>query len=184
VIGSPGEVGVEQVILVDERDREIGFAEKLEAHRDGGRLHRAFSIVLFNARGEMLLQQRSARKYHFGGLWTNACCGHPRRGEAVVDAAHRRLREELGVETALTPAFHLVYTAADAGSGLTEREFDHVFVGRLEKPPRPDPDEIDALRWAEPREIERELIAAPGRYTPWFAQLFGRLPELLAARSA
>ena len=89
-----------------------------------------------------------------------------------------------GVETALTPAFHLVYTAADAGSGLTEREFDHVFVGRLEKPPRPDPDEIDALRWAEPREIERELIAAPGRYTPWFAQLFGRLPELLAARSA
>jgi isopentenyl-diphosphate delta-isomerase len=177
-------VVVEQVILVDERDCEIGFADKLEAHRNGGRLHRAFSIVLVNARGEMLLQQRSARKYHFGGLWTNACCGHPRRGEAVADAARRRLREELGVEAALTPAFHLVYSARDACSGLTEREFDHVFVGQLAEPPRPDPDEIDALRWAEPREIERELIAEPGRYTPWFAQLFGRLPELLAARRA
>ena len=87
---------MEEVILVDESDREIGYAEKLAAHRDGGQLHRAFSIFIFNERGEMLLQKRASGKYHFGGLWTNACCSHPRRGEELADAVHRRLREELG----------------------------------------------------------------------------------------
>ena len=93
---------MEEVILVDEEGREIGSAEKLEAHRNGGRLHLAFSIVLFNRNGETLLQRRSKRKYHFGGLWTNACCGHPRPGEVLAEAARRRLREELGVGTELS----------------------------------------------------------------------------------
>jgi isopentenyl-diphosphate delta-isomerase len=171
---------VEEVILVDELDREIGHAEKLEAHRGGGRLHRAFSIVLFDGAGRMLLQRRAASKYHFGGLWTNACCGHPRRGEEVAAAARRRLREELGVEAELREAFSFCYTASDARSGLTEREFDHVFVGVLAGEARPDPREIDELRWAECAELPGELRAQPERYTPWFGQLLARLPELEA----
>lgn len=169
---------LEEVILVDEADREIGFAEKLAAHRAGGRLHRAFSIVLFNSRGDMLLQKRADAKYHFGGLWTNACCGHPRRGEAVRDAARRRLREELGVETELHEAFSFVYSASDRRSGLTEREFDHVFVGTFEGQPRPDPEEIDAVRWIACDELARDVARRPERYTPWFSRLVERLGEL------
>jgi isopentenyl-diphosphate delta-isomerase len=173
---------VEEIILVDESDREIGFAEKLAAHRDGGRLHRAFSIFLFDAQGRMLLQKRAAAKYHFGGLWTNACCGHPRRGEVLEAAARRRLREELGVGPELREVFTFVYTAADPGSGLTEREFDHVFVGRLlDEQARPDPAEIDALRWIDSAELSLDVAAQPERYTPWFAQALERLPELRAA---
>ncbi len=172
---------MEEIILVDESDREIGYAEKLEAHRAGGRLHRAFSIVLFRADGRMLLQQRAAAKYHFGGLWTNACCGHPRRGEGLEDAARRRLREELGVESELRRVFSFRYTATDAGSGLTERELDHVLVGTLEGETRPDPDEIDAVRWVDCAELARDVAERPERYTPWFALLLARLPELEAA---
>jgi isopentenyl-diphosphate delta-isomerase len=171
---------VEEVILVDEADREIGSAGKLEAHRNGGRLHRAFSIVLFNRRGETLLQRRSKRKYHFGGLWTNTCCGHPRPGEVLAEAARRRLREELGVITDLCEAFSFLYRASDSRSGLSEQEVDHVFVGRLDAEPRPDPDEIDDLRWIEHAELERDVAAHPERYTPWFAQIVARLPELRA----
>jgi isopentenyl-diphosphate delta-isomerase len=175
---------VEQVVLVDESDREIGTAEKLAAHRDGGRLHRAFSIVLWNRRGEMLLQRRSARKYHFGGLWTNACCGHPRPGEPVAAAARRRLREELGVDLELRPAFSFRYEAADAASGLCEREIDHVFVGELEGAAAANPEEVDAVRWTACDEITRDLAAHPHRYTPWFAHLAARLSDLRSARFA
>ena len=173
----------EEIILVDESDREIGYAEKVEAHRHGGRLHRAFSIVLFDREGRMLLQKRAAAKYHFGGLWTNACCGHPRRGEEVGAAARRRLQEELGVEAELREAFCFRYTATDAGSGLTERELDHVFVGTLDGPARPDPDEIDDLRWVDCAELSRDLADRPERYTPWFDQVVARLAELEAARA-
>lgn len=168
----------EQVVLVDDADREIGTAEKVAAHRDGGRLHRAFSIVLFNRRGEMLLQQRALSKYHFGGLWTNACCGHPRPGEAVAVAARRRLREELGVDLPLRPVFSFQYEAADASTGLCEREIDHVFVGELEGAAAPNPQEVDALRWSDCDEVARDLARHPERYTPWFAHLVVRLPEL------
>lgn len=173
---------MEEIILVDEGDREIGFAEKLAAHRGGGRLHRAFSIVLFNTRGEMLLQLRAAAKYHFGGLWTNACCGHPRRGEELGAAARRRLREELGVEAELHEVFAFTYTATDAGSGLTEREYDHVFVGACEDDHlAPDPGEMDAVRWVDCAELEQDLAARPEAYTPWFARVLERLPELRRA---
>lgn len=171
----------EQVVLVDEADREIGVATKLEAHRDGGRLHRAFSVVLFNHRGEMLLQQRAATKYHFGGLWTNACCGHPRRGEPVAAAARRRLGEELGIEVELRPVFRFRYVARDEASGLTEREVDHVFVGRFEGSVEPDPAEVEAVRWRSCEDVQRNLGAHPEHYTPWFAALMQRLPELRAA---
>ena len=174
---------MEEVILVDEEGREIGSAEKLEAHRNGGRLHLAFSIVLFNRNGETLLQRRSRRKYHFGGLWTNSCCGHPRPGEVLAEAAGRRLREELGVSTELRAVFCFAYRATDPGSGLSEHEVDHVFVGQLEDEPRPDPEEIDDLRWIERAELERDVEAHPERYTPWFEQLVARLPELRAASS-
>jgi isopentenyl-diphosphate delta-isomerase len=170
-----GTPSLERVVLVDENDRAIGTAEKLAAHRDGGRLHRAFSVFLFDAAGRMLLQQRAASKYHFPSLWTNACCGHPRPGEELVAAARRRVLEELGVVVALRPAFSFVYVAEDAPSGLTEREFDHVLVGRLDAPPAPSADEIAALDWREPAALLRDIETRPGRYTPWFRQA---LPQL------
>jgi isopentenyl-diphosphate delta-isomerase len=172
---------LEEIILVDEHDREVGFAEKLDAHRDGGRLHRAFSIVLFNARGEMLLQLRAAAKYHFGGLWTNACCGHPRRGEELEPAARRRLREELGIDAELREVFSFTYTATDPRSGLTENEFDHVLVGRFDGEVAPDPDEMDDVRWIDCAELERDLDARPEAYTPWFRRVVERLPDLRRA---
>ena len=116
-----------QVILVNEQDAPIGVMEKMEAHKTGT-LHRAFSIFIFNSQGEMLLQQRAKGKYHSGGLWTNACCSHPQPGEQVEKAAERRLMEELGFSTSLEKVFDFLYKAG-LDNGLTEHEFDHVFVG-------------------------------------------------------
>ena len=128
----------DRVVLVDEQDRPLGTAAKLEAHQSGGRLHRAFSVFIFDSAGRMLLQRRGAGKYHFGGLWTNACCSHPQRDEPVVEAARPRLREEFGFDAELTPAFTFIYRATDPASGLTEHEFDHVFFGRFDGEPHPD----------------------------------------------
>ena len=158
----------EEIILVDEADQTIGYEEKLSAHQNGGKLHRAFSIFLFNTRGQMLLQLRSTEKYHFGGLWTNTCCSHPRRGEETADAARRRLQEELGIDCELREVGTFTYTATDSNSGLTEREFDHVYEGDYEGAPQPQPGEIDEVKWASPEEIQRDLAAHPERYTPWF----------------
>ena len=112
----------EEVVLVDEHARETGSTGKLAAHEAGGRLHRAFSVFVFDSGGRLLLQRRAEGKYHFGGLWTNTCCGHPRPGEPVEDAAARRLREEMGISPALTRITGFVYEAFDPESGLTERE--------------------------------------------------------------
>jgi isopentenyl-diphosphate delta-isomerase len=171
---------MELIVLVDEEDRPIGVAEKLAGHRDGGRLHRAFSIFVFNRRGEMLLQQRSTRKYHFRGLWTNACCGHPRPEEALEVAARRRLGEELGFDTPLREVFSFVYTAEDPDSGLTEREFDHVLFGTFDGTPVPHPDEVDAVRWIARADLERELAARPEVHSPWFREAFARIAALAA----
>ena len=169
---------MELIILVDGQDRQIGVEEKLAAHRDGGRLHRAFSVVVFNRRGEMLLQQRSARKYHFRGLWTNACCGHPRPGEALEGSARRRMREELGFDTELREVFSFVYSAEDPDSGLTEREFDHVLFGEFDGTPRPDPDEVSAVRWITRSELERELAERPDSFSHWFREAVVRIVSL------
>lgn len=158
----------DELILVDEQDRPVGFETKLRAHQEGGRLHRAFSIFIFNAAGEMLLQRRASGKYHFGGMWTNACCSHPRRGQTTSDAAHLRLREEFGFDADLRELFTFVYRAPDPTSGLTEHEFDHVFVGRFDGTPNPNPQEIDGWRWVSPDDLAHDVREHPERYTPWF----------------
>jgi isopentenyl-diphosphate delta-isomerase len=153
---------------VDEQDRPLGTAAKLEAHQGGGRLHRAFSVFIFDSAGRMLLQRRGAGKYHFGGLWTNACCSHPQWDEPVADAARLRLREEFGIDTELTAAFTFTYRAIDPASGLTEYEFDHVFFGRFDGAPDPDRAEIDEWRWVPLSQLAGDVKAHPERYTPWF----------------
>jgi len=165
----------EMVVLVDENDRESGSAGKLAAHEGGGTLHRAFSVFVFDAGGRMLLQRRAEGKYHFGGLWTNACCGHPRPGESVEEAAARRLWEEMGISPGLTRQTSFVYEAFDPESGLTEREYDHVFLGHHEGEPSPEPAEVSEWRWATPEEVFRDLDERPGSYTPWFPLALGEL---------
>lgn len=159
---------MEQVILVDEHDNPVGIEDKLRAHQNGGRLHRAFSIFVFNDREELLLQQRAKQKYHFGGFWSNTCCGHPRPHESIEAAANRRLYEEFGFETDLDERFTFTYQAHDAASGLTEHEFLYVFAGHFEGKPSPAPSEIEAWRWVGLKEIRSDMQASPLRYTPWF----------------
>ena len=168
----------DDLILVDEHDNEVGHAPKLDAHLNGGTLHRAFSIFIFNAAGEMLLQRRAAGKYHFGGLWTNACCSHPRRGQTTLDAAHLRLREEFGFDTGLTERFAFTYRATDPTSGLTEHEFDHVFTGRFDGQPRPNPEEIGEWKWMRPEELLADVETNPESYTPWFKVAVKRVLSL------
>lgn len=163
----------ERVILVDEDDVECGTAEKLAAHVEGA-LHRAFSVVVFNRAGEMLLQCRAAGKYHSAGLWSNACCGHPRPGEDVRKAARRRLAEEMGIDCELKPLFHLRYHA-DLDGGLVENEYDHVFTARYDGEPRPNPAEVQAFGWVRLRDIRRDMDEEPERYTAWFPLLVDEL---------
>jgi isopentenyl-diphosphate delta-isomerase len=163
-----GAMNESQVILVDELDRPVGLCDKLAAHQNGGTLHRAFSVFIFNSKGQMLLQKRAAAKYHFGDLWTNACCSHPVMGEATAHAAHRRLFEELGFQAQLTKQFDFIYKATDPGTGLTEHEFDHVFSGCFDGDPAPNPNEVSAWRWIDVEDLLREMKTQPERFTPWF----------------
>ena len=168
---------VDQVILVDENDEPIGTAEKLAAHRHDGQLHRAFSIFLFDERGRMLIQRRASEKYHFPSLWTNACCSHPRPGETIRIAARRRLWEELGIRTNLTPLFTFLYSARDPESGLVEREFDHVLAGRIRVESNPNPEEVSAVDLLHFDQLERRCAERPGDYTPWFRLALRELRE-------
>ncbi|MGQ0530652.1 MAG: isopentenyl-diphosphate Delta-isomerase [Panacagrimonas sp.] len=168
----------EEVVLVDARGEPVGVAEKQRAHLDGA-LHRAFSIFVFNTRGELLMQQRAATKYHSGGLWTNTCCGHPRPGEALADAAHRRLREEMGFDCMLREAFHFTYHA-QLDHDLIEHEFDHVFVGRCNARPTPNPQEVGAYVWMSIEALAADLAARPERYTYWLRACFDSLRAHLA----
>ena len=165
---------MEEVILVDEDDNQIGTEEKLKAHMDGGKLHRAVSVFIFNSKGEMLLQQRAAGKYHAPGLWSNACCTHPRPGETVEEAASRRLKEEMGFTCPLKKIFTTVYEA-DVGGGLTEHEFDHVFGGSFDGEPDPDPEEVSEFKWMSPEELVKDMSEDPEKYTPWFRILLQKL---------
>jgi isopentenyl-diphosphate Delta-isomerase len=157
---------LETVVLVDIHDREVGTAPKLEVHRRGD-LHRAFSVLIGDGAGNMLLQKRHPAKYHSGGLWTNACCGHPRRGESAMAAARRRLAEEMGIDCELHPVGTLTYRA-DVGDGLIEHEFVHLFAGVWSAAPRPDPREIEDYDWRARDEVRREVVENPERFTAWF----------------
>jgi isopentenyl-diphosphate delta-isomerase len=166
---------MERVILVDEEDNEIGTEEKMEAHRLG-KLHRCFSIFIFNSKGEFLLVRRAKSKYHSGGLWTNTCCSHPRPGEDTATAAHRRLVEEVGFNTELHKAFTFTYRAK-LDKGMTEHEFDHVFVGIFDGKAVPNPKEVDEISYVEPSALTEDMKERPERYTAWFKISLGRVLE-------
>lgn len=167
------------VVLVDELDQPLGVMEKMEAHEKAV-LHRAFSIFIFNSRREMLLQQRALNKYHSGGLWTNACCSHPLPGEVVEEAAARRLGEELGFQTELKKAFDFIYKAA-FDNGLTEHEFDHVFVGQFEGDMQLNPDEVAQVAYVSMSEIKQRMEAEPETFTVWFRIAFPLVEQWLSA---
>ena len=162
----------EQVILVDPMDREIGTEEKLKAHREA-KLHRAFSIFIFNAVGELLLQKRAETKYHSGGLWTNTCCSHPRPDEKLHCAARRRLNEEMGFDCELTELFSFIYYA-ELENNLSEHELDHVFVGCYDGQPSPNPDEVDDWKWMEIEKLKWDVEENPEHYTYWFKLILNR----------
>ncbi|MEO8946019.1 MAG: isopentenyl-diphosphate Delta-isomerase [Gemmatimonadaceae bacterium] len=165
----------ERVVIVDEFDQAVGCVEKLLAHRTG-LLHRAFSVVILNPRGEMLLQQRALSKYHSGGLWSNACCGHPRLGEGTVAAGERRLQEELGISCTLEEAGSFVYTA-NLDDSLVEHEYDHVLLGTADTNPIPDPLEAMAWRWFNVRDLTREMSINPSHFTTWFPMVVAVVRE-------
>ncbi len=167
----------ENVILVDEQDKEIGLMEKMEAHRKG-LLHRAFSVFVMNKAGELMMQQRAHDKYHSGGLWTNTCCSHPRQGEAVDDACRRRLMEEMGFECSVKKLFHFIYRA-DLDQGLTEHEFDHLYIGHYDDEPHFNPEEVADWKWMTIEEVQRDLLVHPEKYTEWFKIIFERFTNHL-----
>ena len=170
----------EMIILVDENDREVGSEEKMRAHKKGV-LHRAFSIFAFNEKGEMLLHRRAKTKYHSGGLWSNTCCSHPRVGELLEEAVHRRLKEEMGFDTDLKEIFHFIYRA-QVGD-LIEHELDHVFIGKYSGEVNPDPAEVDDYKWMPVDAVQEDVKKSPEKYTEWFkvalekvAQFFKKNP--------
>ena len=156
------------VVLVDEYDRAIGSAPKLEVH-ERGLLHRAVSLLLRDAQGRFLLQRRADVKYHSGGLWSNTCCGHPRPGESNESAALRRLRAEMGIlECNVRRVSSFLYRTA-VGNGLVEHEVDHVMIGEWTGEPVPDPSEVSEWRWMSEAALLADLAVNPDRYTPWLA---------------
>lgn len=167
----------ELVVLVNEKDQQTGLMEKMEAHQKA-LLHRAFSIFIFNSRGQMLLQQRAWSKYHSPGLWTNTCCSHPRQNETLEQATQRRLMEEMGLQCAMQKAFDFIYKA-DVGQDLTEHEFDHVFVGTTDLLPQINPDEVASWKYMDMEELASHMQQHPEQYTVWFRIAFAQLQEYL-----
>ena len=157
---------MEQVILVDEQDKEVGVIEKMQAHIEG-RLHRAISVFIFNSKNELLLQKRADGKYHSAGLWTNTCCSHPMPGETVADAATRRLNEEMGMKCVLQKSFTFIYKAL-LDHDLTEYEYDHVLTGITDEEPTPNPTEVAAWKYVNIENLQAEILLHPEKYTEWF----------------
>ena len=165
----------EQLILVDKKDQITGTAEKMAVHKKG-LLHRSFSILVFNSKGELLLQQRAKNKYHCGGLWTNTCCSHPKPGETILQAGRRRLFEEMGIDCKLEEIFSFRYRTTFP-NGLTENEYDHVLVGKSDALPKPNFKEVGEWKWAEIKTLKSEMRKNPEIYTYWFKILIRRLPQ-------
>ena len=155
----------EQVILVDKDDNEIGTEAKLKAHREG-KLHRAFSIFVFNSDGNLLLQKRAKEKYHSGGLWTNTCCSHPKPNESIDSNIHLRLKEELGFDCDLTYLRKFTYKAAFE-NGLIENEIDHIFTGTYNGVVQINPDEVSDYKWVNLKNLREDIKNSPENYTPW-----------------
>jgi len=166
------------VILVNEQDRQTGTMEKMEVHQKAI-LHRAFSVFIFNDKGEMLLQKRAVKKYHSGGLWTNTCCSHPQPGEDTLEAAGKRLQEEMGFNTTLNKAFTFIYKA-ELDNGLTEHEFDHVFIGNFNGEVQPDPEEVEDYCYQSVDKLKQALQTNPHHYTEWFKIAFPKLETHLS----
>lgn len=166
----------EELILVDRADNEVGFVSKADAHDGAGILHRAFSLFLFNDKGELLVQQRAPGKRLWGGYWSNSCCSHPRRGESMQIATSRRLLDELNIEAELEYVYHFCYEAhfGDAGS---ENELCHVYLGKATEPVQPNDSEIAAIRFVSAVDLDTELADYPERFTPWFKQEWEELQK-------
>ena len=165
----------EQIILVNKDDVQVGTMGKLETH-EKGLLHRAFSIIVKNDNGETMLQKRALGKYHSGGLWTNTCCGHPRDGEELMSAVHRRLKEEMGFDCNLKEVVAFTYQA-DLDRGLKENEFLHVLVGEYGGAPILNPQEADGWKWVTRDELIRDVADNPDNYTYWFKVVLEKIKE-------
>ncbi len=167
----------EKVILVNERDEQVGTMPKMEAH-EKALLHRAFSVFIMNSKGETMLQQRAAHKYHSPLLWTNTCCSHQRVGESNIQAGKRRLQEEMGFETDLKELFSFIYKAP-FDNGLTEHELDHVMIGYHEGDPRINREEVASWKWMSPEDIKADMENSPELYTAWFRIIFEKFYDHL-----
>lgn len=168
----------ENVILVNENDEQIGLMEKLEAHQKG-LLHRAFSVFVFNPKNELLIHQRALDKYHSPGLWTNTCCSHQRENESTLQAAHRRLQEEMGFDCELNEVFSFTYRA-EFSNNLIEHEFDHVLVGTSNILPNPNPSEVAHYKWLSIDQIKSDIQQNPDQYTEWFKIALPKLEQHLS----
>jgi isopentenyl-diphosphate delta-isomerase len=161
-----------EVVLVDKKDNQVGTGEKLKIYQEG-KLHRCFSIFIFNSKGELLLQKRAKGKYHSGGLWSNACCSHPRPNQDLKNEAKRRLKEEMGIECDLREIFSFIYKK-DFGN-LVEHEFDHVFIGKSDANPKPNPEEAEDWKWIRPEDLRQDVKENPQKYTFWFKLILDRV---------
>lgn len=167
----------ELVILVDEKDNKIGLMPKLEAH-EKALLHRAFSVFIFNDKQELMLQQRALTKYHSPGLWTNTCCSHQRDGETNIEAGTRRLNEEMGFTTSLKETTSFIYKAP-FDNGLTEHELDHILVGKYNKEPLINREEVASWKWMPVEDVKKDIAAHPNLYTEWFKIIFEKFYNYL-----
>ena len=168
------------LILVDENDNQIGTMGKMEVHRKG-LLHRAFSVFIINEKNELLLQQRAFSKYHSPGLWTNTCCSHQNEGETSIQAAKRRLNQEMGINTSLEFLFSFIYKA-EFENGLIEHEFDHVIIGRSNQDPKVDKNEAESWKWVSVDLILKDIEINQDKYTVWFKIIFQRFYNYLKNR--
>lgn len=164
-----------KIILVDKKDNEIGVGEKLKVHKEG-KLHRAFSIFIFNSKGEVLLQKRAKTKYHSPGLWTNTCCSHPGPNKNLEEEAKRRLKEEMGINCQLKEIFSFIYKV-NLGS-LIEHEFNHVFIGKFNGKPTVNAKEADDWEWINTKELKKDVRKNPEKYAYWFRLILGRVLKI------
>lgn len=166
------------VVLVNEKDEEIGVMEKIEAH-EKALLHRAFSVFVFNQEGAMMIQKRALGKYHSPGLWTNTCCSHQRQGEENTAAGKRRLQEEMGFQTELKEVNSFIYKSP-YDNGLTEHEYDYLLVGHYDGAPQPNPDEVADWKWVKPEDVKQDLEKNPEQYTSWFYIIFDQYYQYIS----